>query len=84
MSKRGFRRRGKLVVVPNSEHRDDKMNDGRLLSHRSDSRKRTDRQTVSQDNDKNSPHNQNLPAITPHHSTEDGSMSPPPPPKTPG
>jgi hypothetical protein len=83
MSKRGFRRRGKSVVVPNFEHRDDKMNDGRLLSQKSDGRERTDRQTVSQDNDKSSTHDQNLPATVPHHSTADASISPPRP-NTPG
>ena len=51
MSKRGFRRRGKLVAAPNFEHLDDEMSDSRLLSHRSDSRELTDRQTVSHDND---------------------------------
>lgn len=49
--KRGFRRRGKLVAAPNFEHLDDEMSDSRLLSHRSDSRELTDRQTVSHDND---------------------------------
>jgi hypothetical protein len=80
MSKRGFRKRGKLVVVPNFELRDEKMNDSRLPSHRKNSREEN-RQTVSQDDDKNPTHDQNLPAIIPHHSTVDGSISTP---NTPG